>query len=284
MKTARDTTVYTPASPLSAPGRMAGAMWRDLRLASHLAWRLLVRNLSAQYRQTALGYIWAFVPPLITSLLWIFLNAQKIVSFGSTEIPYPVYVLIGTLLWQVFVDAINSPLRIMNQSTQMLAKINFPREALILAAAGEVVFNFLIRLVLLAAVFVLFRVPLQSGLLLAPLGIAALILLGLVCGILLTPLGMLYQDVQRGVLVLTQPWFYLTPVIYPLPDSGLMSLVAGLNPVRPLLVMTRELLTTGHLVQVPGALLVGCLSLFLLAAGWILYRIAMPHLVERMSA
>ena len=284
MKAASKTTVYTPASPLRMPAHMIAEMWRDLGLARHLAWRLLIRNVSAQYRQTALGYVWAFVPPLITSLLWIFLNSQKIVSFGSTAIPYPVYVLVGTLLWQVFVDAINAPLRIMNQSTQMLAKINFPREALILAAGGEVVFNFLIRLILLAAIFVLFRLPLQTGLLLAPLGIIGLILLGLVFGILLTPLGMLYQDVQRGVLVLTQPWFYLTPVIYPLPDGGLMSLVAGCNPVSPLLVMTRELLTTGHLVQVPGALLVGALRLALLAAGWILYRIAIPHLVERMSA
>ena len=86
-------------------------MVADLRASRELAWRLLVRNISAQYRQTLLGYVWAFLPPIVTTLVWVFLNAQKIFDVGETGVPYPVYVLTGTILWQVFVDAMNSPLR-----------------------------------------------------------------------------------------------------------------------------------------------------------------------------
>jgi hypothetical protein len=83
------------------------------------------------------------------------------------------------------------------ESRSMLAKINFPREALILAGIGLVLFNFAIRAVLLVAVMVWYQVPPTAGLLLVPLDVLALIGLGTMIGVLLTPLGILYQDVGR---------------------------------------------------------------------------------------
>jgi len=106
--------------------------------ARELAWRLLVRNISAQYRQSLLGYAWAFIPPLFASLIWIFLHSQRILGIGDTGMPCPVFVIIGTVLWQTFTEALNSPLQMVNQSKAMLAKINFPREALILTGVGPV--------------------------------------------------------------------------------------------------------------------------------------------------
>ena len=44
-------TVYTPDSELLSFGRLLRNMGTDLLAARELAWRLLVRNLSAQYRQ-----------------------------------------------------------------------------------------------------------------------------------------------------------------------------------------------------------------------------------------
>jgi lipopolysaccharide transport system permease protein len=66
-------------------------MGRDLLASRELAWRLLVRNISAQYRQSLLGYAWAFVPPIFTSLIWIFLQSQKVLGVGDTGMPYVVY-------------------------------------------------------------------------------------------------------------------------------------------------------------------------------------------------
>ena len=50
-------TVYTPDSSLRHPGRLIGEMFHDLWAGRELAWRLAVRDLSAQYRQTALGLL-----------------------------------------------------------------------------------------------------------------------------------------------------------------------------------------------------------------------------------
>ncbi len=277
-------TVYTPDSELLSIGKLLRSMARDLLDSRELAWRLLVRNISAQYRQSLLGYFWAFVPPLFTTLIWVFLNSQRIFDVGDTGMPYPLFVLTGTVLWQTFADALDSPLKIVSESKSMLAKINFPREALILTSIGQVVFNFAIRLVLLIGVFAWYKVEPSLTILLVPLGVLSMILLGVMVGVLLTPFGILYHDVGRGIAIGTQAWFFLTPVIYPMPQASWAHTLVGLNPVTPLLQTTREWLITGHATQLSGFVWVSAASVVMLFCGWVLYRIAMPHLIARMSA
>lgn len=275
---------YTPESLLRRPGKLVRSMVHDLLASRELACRLFVRNVSVQYRQSLLGYVWAFLPPIFTTLTFVFLNSQKILSIGDTGIPYPAYVMVGTLLWQGFVDALNSPIKLITSSKSMLTKINFPREALILAGLGEVLFNFAIRLVLVLIVFVWFRIAVPQMILFAPFGILALMALGLMIGILLTPLSVLYQDIVWGLAIITTMWFFITPVVYPPPTKWPASLLVRLNPVSPLLITTRELLTTGTISQ-PGTFwLIMGITFFLMFAGWVLYRLAMPHLIERIGA
>jgi len=276
--------VYTPDSQLRQPRQLLHSMVADLLASRELAWRLLVRNISAQYRQTLLGYLWAFLPPIATTLTFVFLNSQKILSVGDTSIPYPAYVMVGTLLWQGFVDALNSPLRLLRTSKSMLAKINFPREALILAGLGEVLFNFAIRLVLMFIVFVWFRIAVPPTILMAPIGVLALMALGLTIGILLAPLEILYQDIQRGLAIITTMWFFVTPVVYPPPTKWPASLLTQVNPVSPLLVTTRELLTTGTVSHPYSFSLIFGITLGLMFMAWVLYRLAMPYLIERIGA
>ena len=278
--------IYTPESALRHPRQLLGSMVNDLLASRELAWRLLVRDLSAQYRQSILGYLWAFLPPIATTLTFVFLNSQRIMSLSTDDggVPYPVYVMVGTLLWQGFVDALNSPIRLLASSKSMLAKVNFPREALVLAGLGEVLFNFTIRLVLLLLIFLWFGVTLPPTALLAPLGALSLLALGLMIGIIISPMAMLYQDVERGIAVLVSLWFFLTPVVYKPPTMWPASLLAMLNPVSPLLITTREMLTTGSLTQLGGFLTVSGVTLVLLLFGWLLYRVAIPHLIERMAA
>ena len=277
-------TVYTPDSELLNFGALLRNMGRDLLASRELAWRLLVRNISAQYRQSLLGYAWAFVPPIFTSLIWIFLQSQKVLGVGDTGMPYILFVITGTVLWQTFVEALHSPLQMVNESKSMLTKINFPREALILAGLGQVLFNFAIRALLLVAVMLYFRISPHASLLLAPFGVLALIGLGMAIGLVLTPIGMLYHDVGRGLGFATAAWFFLTPVIYPVPKASFAATLIELNPVTPLLVSTREWLVVGEASLLPGFLWVSGLSLLLLMFAWVQYRMAMPHLISRMSA
>jgi lipopolysaccharide transport system permease protein len=133
-------------------------------------------------------------------------------------------------------------------------------------------------------VFVWFRISVAPTVLIAPFGVLALIALGLMIGIVLAPAGVLYQDIGRGLTIITTLWFFLTPVVYPPPTTWPASLLAQLNPVSPLLITTRELLTTGAVSQPANFVLVTGMALVLMLPGWVLYRVAMPHLIERMGA
>jgi len=276
--------VYTPESQLRKPGLLLRSMWQDLQASKELAWRLFVRDFSARYRQSLLGVFWSFLPPIITGLVFIILQAKKVVNFGETDIPYPVFVLVGTTLWQLFTESLNAPLKSVQMAKSMLAKINFPREALIVSAFYDVLFNLLIKSVILVGIFLIFGVQATWGLLLAPLAVMMIILLGMTFGLLLVPLGMLYTDVTSGLMVITQLWFFVTPVVYPPPQSFPYSLVATLNPISPLLIGARDLATKGTLANTEAFLVVSGLTFAALFLGWVIYRAAAPIIIERMGA
>ena len=141
--------VYTPESPIRRPLRLFAAMARDLVASRELAWRLFVRDFSAQYRQSALGYLWAIAPPVVTALPWLFLSSQGILTSGQTPVPYVAYVLVGTTLWTIFSDSLLLPSNALNAGKTMLTKIDFRREALILGAMGQLATNGAIRLTLM---------------------------------------------------------------------------------------------------------------------------------------
>src|SRR6266540_988753 len=145
--------VYTPESELRHPGRLFAEMWRDLLASRGLAWRLLVRDISAHYRQSFLGFGWAFLPPVVMAVGFTLAGNANVINIAATNLPYPAYVMFSMILWQTFVEALNGPVVAVANAKQMLARVNFPREAIVLAKLGEVSFNFGIKLFLLVAVF-----------------------------------------------------------------------------------------------------------------------------------
>ncbi|HAA33073.1 MAG TPA: polysialic acid transporter, partial [Cyanobacteria bacterium UBA8553] len=268
---------YTPESMLRHPVQLFRLMWRDLLASRELAWRLMVRDISAQYRQTFLGFLWAFLPPLVMAAGFTLAKDANIIKPGVTDLPYPAYVMFSTALWQTFVDAVNGPVQAVTQAKPMLARVNFPREAIILAKVGEVLFNFAIKLILIVGLFLWYQIPITWAVILAPVALIHLIMLGTLIGTLLSPLGVLYQDVPKGLAMVTSFWLFLTPVVYPVPSQGTFGVLVKLNPVTPLLVTARELATTGVISEAYGFWVVSVMTLVGLLFTWVAFRLAMPY-------
>ena len=277
-------TIYTPDSLLTKPLKMAREMLRDLSASRELAWRLTVRDLSAQYRQTLLGFLWALILPLANTLVWIFLSRSGVVNISDTLLPYPIYVFTGTMLWAILMDALNAPLQMVTASKSMLAKVNFPREALVVAGIYQTLVNALIKVILLLIALVAMGIHPGWGLMLFPIGILSLILVGTVIGLALTPVGLLYTDVGKAVPLLMQFLMYLTPVVFAMPKEGLPATVFQLNPLTPLILTARDWLT-GLTPEYLGYFIsINVISIILLFMFWIVYRLAMPILIERMGS
>jgi lipopolysaccharide transport system permease protein len=279
-----DRIVYSPESQMRNPGVLLRSMFHDLISSQELAWRLFIRDFSARYRQSIFGVIWAFLPPIITGFVFIILQSKKFVNFGSTDIPYPVFALFGTTLWQIFTDSLNAPLNSVRNAKPMMAKINFPKEALIVSSFYQVLFDLFLKSLVLIAIFIYFGLQATWGLLFAPIAILILIFLGLTIGLFLTPIGLLYTDIGYSLTFIIQIWFFLTPVVYPPPKTFPYSLLADLNPVSPILVGARDLATKGFLTNITPFIFVSIFSIMGLFIAWIIYRLALPIIIERMSA
>jgi len=275
---------YTPESLLRHPRQLFRQMWYDLLAARELAWRLMVRDISAKYRQSVLGIAWAFIPPIAMAVGFTLASEANIVNVGKTDFPYPAYVMFSTALWQTFVESLNGPVEAVTKAKPMLARVNFPREAVILAKVGEVFFNFMIKLLLIVGLFIWYRISVSWTLVIAPVALIHLIMLGTLVGTLLSPLGVLYQDVSKGLTMVTGFWLFLTPVVYSVPESGLFGFFVQLNPVTPLLVTTRELATTGIITEPVNFWVVSILTWIGLLLTWIAFRIALPYVIERVSS
>ena len=277
-------TIYTPDSLLINPVKLVREMFRDLVASRELAWRLTVRDLSAQYRQTFLGFLWAIILPLANTLVWIFLSRSGVVNVNETSLPYPVYVFTGTMLWAILMDAVNAPLQIVTASKSMLAKINFPREALVVAGIYQTLVNALIKVVLLLIALVAMGIHPGWGLLLFPVGALSLIMVGTLIGLALTPAGLLYTDVGKAIPLLMQFLMYLTPVVFAMPKQGLPATVFQLNPLTPLILTARDWLTGISPEYLGYFAFVNVIAFILLFMFWIVFRLAMPILIERMGS
>ncbi|RCJ25524.1 polysialic acid transporter [Nostoc minutum NIES-26] len=276
--------VYRPESQMRHPLQLFKEMWRDLLGSRELAWRLLIRDIRAKYRQSLLGVFWAFIPPVILAAGFTFAKGSGVVNLGNTDLPYPAYVMFSMTLWQTFVEALNGPIQAVTSAKSMLARINFPREAIILAKLGEVFFNFGIKLILIFGLFIWFKIPVTWNVILAPVALIHLILLGTFIGLLLAPMSGLYQDITMGITLITGLWLFITPVVYPVPNGGVFGSIVKLNPVTPLLVTTRELATTGVISDPQGFWIASLIAILGLLLAWIIYRLSMPFVIERISS
>ncbi len=276
--------VYTPEALIRSPRLLFADMMKDLLRSRELAWRLAIRDVKSQYRGSLLGYFWAFITPLVSTAVWVFLSSAGVVHVATTEIPYPAYVFSGTMLWQIFTEAVGSPLAQISASRSMLAKLNFPRESLILSGVFKVAFNALVKVLILVPALGLMGVYPDGHVVLLPLAVGALILVGFSLGLIIAPLGTLYSDVGKFIPLATQLLMYLTPVVFAMPTSGTMARLFEANPMTPLLLTARAWMTgaespmMAHFMAVAGG---ACVLLFF---GWVLYRITMPVLIERMSS
>ena len=145
------------------------------------------RDISAQYRQSLLGFVWAFVPPIVSAVVFVGLQGSSVVRVADPGMPYALFVMIGTILWQTFAESLSAPLKVTTAAKPVLAKTNFAREALVISAFYQSLFNLAIRLTLLLAALIYFHVPFGWHTVLALFPIVLLVWLGTVIGLVLQP-------------------------------------------------------------------------------------------------
>lgn len=254
----------------------------DLFQSRHLAREMFVREIARQYRSSLLGVFLAFFPAIVIAGWATMVRHAKIITLPpDMDLPYAPFVLINLMLWQTFVESLYAPVSGLKSELPTLARSTMPGECVVLAKLAEVSFNFLIKLVLILAAIWWYDIPMTPWAGFAPVGVLLLIMLGTGIGLILAPLNVFYQDISAALAPVTLFWLFLTPVIVPVPREGWASIVVIVNPVTPLLVTTRELLTTAQLTQPIGFALMCVVSIAVFFLGLIFFRLTLPLVIDR---
>ena len=275
--------VITPHNGLEAFTDALHSLVRDFPQSRALAWRMLLRDTRAMYRQSLLGYFWLVLPPLATVLVWVLLNNTNLVNIDAGNVPYPLFVITGTVLWTAFNASVMAMQEILGNARSMLSKVNFPHEALIMTAFGKALLNSLIPALLVIPALLFYDVSPGVTALLFPVGFLVLVLLGCAVGLLFVPIGALYGDVGRAIQLALRFGFFVTPVIYALPTVGLTRTLLLWNPVSAPLVTSRSWLVGGESLLPAETAVVFVISLALLILATVMFKVVMPHLIERLN-
>lgn len=268
---------YSPAGVKRNGANGWSLMGKEIADNRRLIWLLIRRDISVRYRQSILGYVWAVVPPLLTVATFAFLNASRVIPIGNTRIPYVAFALWGLSVWQLFAGCLSACTASLVASGALVTKVNFPREALVIAALGQPVFDFCVRLLPVIAVFVWYGVMPHWGVVFVPLLLLIVTLLALGFGFVLSIANIVFRDTSNGLGMALTVGMFLTPVLYPAPVRWPFFLVNVLNPLSPFVTATQDLIAIGYISR-PEMLVAACLFSFALAfGGWHAFHVTIPR-------
>lgn len=196
--------------------RYAAPIWRQW----NLIWNFAQRDRKAQFKGSALGWLWSLVVPLAT--LGIYTGVFSVVlrvappplADGRPGI-FSLFLFSGLVAWGFFANSINAGILGLLGTGQLLKKIYFPSYAPVLGACVTVGLQSLIEMGLLFAVLALVG-NISWTWLLVPFWALPLLVFTASISTVLAIYNVLARDLSHIVTVALQLLFYLSPIIYPL--------------------------------------------------------------------
>ena len=186
-----------------------GDLWTYRELLFFLVWR----DVKVRYSQTALGAAWAVLQPLLAMFVFTLLFG-RLAKLPSENIPYPLFVYVALLPWQLFAFALTESTNSLVTNQHLIRKVYFPRLIVPLASVMVGLVDFGLSLLVLAGMMVWYGVrPAPTAFMMIPFLLLA-ILTASGIGLWLSALNIKYRDVKYVIPFVTQFWMFATPVAY----------------------------------------------------------------------
>jgi ABC-type polysaccharide/polyol phosphate export permease len=220
------------------PGLTEYAQSRELTV------NLTLRELRSRYKRSVLGWTWSLLNPvssvIILSLVFGgLLQIRPPVGDPSGLHVFALFLLCGLIPWTFFSNSVNGSMGALIGNANLITKVYFPREILVLSTVLSLVATMLIEMGVLMVILLIFGnmvipwIPMVLFLIL----IETILVLGI--GLVLSAANVYFRDVQHLVGIVIQALFYSAPIVYPLSfvdrvanDHGQwISTVYELNPL-----------------------------------------------------
>ena len=215
-------------------------LWQYRELFYFFTWR----DIKVKYKQTYLGILWALLQPLGMMLLFTFIFS-KTWKIDTGPVVYPIFVLSGLILWNLFNNSVAHAGESMIQNANIIKKIYFPRLIIpyssVLVAFVDFVIAFVIFLVLCPYFKQLIDI---SAIIYFPLGIIVTFFAAGGLGTFLAALNVKYRDFRYAQPFLLQVLFFSSQAIYPLQSiQSEIKYLFAINPMNAAIELFRVPLT-----------------------------------------
>jgi lipopolysaccharide transport system permease protein len=200
---------------------------------------LAVADFRIKYHDSALGYVWSMLNPMLMFAVYYFVFTK---IFQSNIQDYPLFLLSGIISYAFFQDATFSAMNTLGAKAGIMKKIYFPRSIVIFASSVTCVISYIINLLILL-VFVVILKGVSPMMFLTPIPVLCLIMFTGGVSFLLATLYAYFRDMGQiwGVLVLVI--FWLSPIVFnveTLPEP--ISTFVYFNPLTRIFVLIRHYL------------------------------------------
>lgn len=190
--------------------------WQEIWHYKELFYFFTWRDIKIKYKQTALGFLWAILQPLLMMIIFTLFFGRAL-NVPSQNLPYPVFVFSGLLLWNTFSSGLTNSANSMVNNAQIIKKIYFPRLVIPVSSILVALFDFLMAFILFVPLLIFYKQPVSIAAIWSwPFALVISLIATLGPGTLLAALNVKYRDFRYVIPFLVQVLFFLTPIIYPI--------------------------------------------------------------------
>lgn len=177
--------------------------------------QLILREIKARYKQSILGYAWIIFNPLIQLLVYSFVFSI-IFKFPTGTVPYSIFLFVGLLPWIYFQTSLASSTMVLVDNSNLLKKVNFPREVLPYSVICSKTVDLFFSSFLLVIFLIFYKLSISLAIFyIIPIFFLQVVLMsGL--ALFLSAANLFYRDIQYVANISLLMWMYLTPIVYPI--------------------------------------------------------------------
>jgi len=242
-----------------------------------LIWELAKRDLKLRYKNSALGFLWSLLNPLMMMIV-LSLVFMYFLKFGIEH--FPAFLIIGLVSWRFF-GGTALALQSIVGNADLVRKVYFPREILTISCVLSIFVSTLLESLLLLILLPILGVNLSFLVLLLPVLLILQLIFVLGVSFILSSLYVYYRDIAHIWDVVTQAGFYLTPILYPLSFIPAKYLnLYMLNPMAWFVLAYKDILFYKKMFSFFDLGVMLAVSLFFLFTGYYLFKRLEPKFAE----
>jgi ABC-type polysaccharide/polyol phosphate export permease len=179
----------------------------------YLVRNLVSRDLKVRYKRSALGFLWVTINPLMIAIVLTIVFSYL---FGKTQPNYPVFVLGGLLIWNLFAQGSVAAMSNLIGNGPALRRIYIPPSVFVISAVGSALVNLAFTIGPFFIIAFALHAPLRFTWLYVPVACVQAMIFTLGLGLIVATLMVFFNDIYEIYLVLLTAYNYLTPVYYPI--------------------------------------------------------------------